>query len=70
MRVQDGGHAELAEKVTAVGWGLGLEFRESIHVLRSKNTTLVQAGMAFNVSIGKRGNKYLMIRILNENPAQ
>jgi len=56
MRAQDGGHAELAEKVTAVGWGLGLEFRESIHVLRSKNTTLVQAGMAFNVSIGEWGN--------------
>lgn len=35
-----------------MGFGIGLEFRESSHVLRSKNTTLVQAGMAFNVVVG------------------
>jgi hypothetical protein len=35
-----------------VGFGIGLEFRESSHVLRAKNTTLVQAGMAFNVVVG------------------
>ena len=49
---QDAGQPALAEKLTSVGFGIGLEFRESSHVLRAKNTTLVQAGMAFNVVVG------------------
>ena len=36
-----------------VGFGLGLEFRESSCLLNAKNSTLVKEGMVFNVSVGK-----------------
>lgn len=55
-----------------LGFGLGLEFRESTNNLSGKNSNIVQEGMAFNVAIGldnipnkltkteaKRSNKHL-----------
>lgn len=41
------------EKLTkVVGFGMGLEFRESAFILNAKNEALVKAGMVFNVSLG------------------
>ncbi len=51
--LQDKGQAELAEHLPkSVGWGMGLEFRESHLQLTAKNATLVRPGMVFNVSLG------------------
>ena len=35
-----------------VGFGMGLEFRESTCILNAKNASLVRAGMVFNVTVG------------------
>ena len=51
--VQEAGQPEMAEKLPGnVGWGIGLEFRESNHLLRTRNTAVCRAGMAFNVVVG------------------
>ena len=43
----------MAEKLSGnVGWGMGLEFRESSHLLRTRNTAPCRAGMVFNVVVG------------------
>ena len=43
----------MAEKLSSnVGWGMGLEFRESNHLLRTRNTAPCRAGMVFNVVVG------------------
>jgi nucleosome binding factor SPN SPT16 subunit len=47
---------ELAERMPKnVGFGMGLEFRESGNVLNAKNTQKVKAGNIFNVCIGIAG---------------
>eukprot|EP00891_Asterochloris_glomerata_P001119 jgi/Astpho2/1119/Aster-07668 len=38
-----------------VGFGMGLEFRESANMLNAKNDRKVQAGMVFNVVVGVQG---------------
>ena len=51
--MQEKGQELLAEKLAKnVGFGIGLEFRESSCLLNAKNATLVKAGMAFNVTVG------------------
>lgn len=35
-----------------LGFGIGLEFRESCNLLTTKNQTVIQEGMAFNVAFG------------------
>lgn len=35
-----------------VGFGTGIEYRDSAHVLNAKNATAVQEGMVFNVAVG------------------
>lgn len=52
--MQDKGQEALVEKLPKnVGFGIGLEFRESSCLLNAKNANLVKAGMAFNVTVGK-----------------
>lgn len=47
------GHGHLSERLTRnVGFGMGLEFRESHNLLAPKNTGKVKAGQVFNVSLG------------------
>ena len=51
--MQEKGLEALIEKLPKnVGFGIGLEFRESSCLLNAKNANLVKAGMAFNVTIG------------------
>ncbi len=53
---QEAGQPEMAEKLSGnVGWGIGLEFRESNHLLRTRTTAVCRPGMAFNVVVGARG---------------
>lgn len=40
-----------------VGFGMGIEFRDSAHVLNSKNETKVSKGMIFNVCVGVQNLK-------------
>ena len=35
-----------------IGFGMGLEFRESINLLKAGNERKVAAGMVFNVAVG------------------
>jgi len=50
------GQEHLVEKLTKnLGFGMGLEFRESANVLASKNEGVVRTGMVFNVSLGVQG---------------
>jgi nucleosome binding factor SPN SPT16 subunit len=43
----------LVSKLTKnLGFGIGLEFRESCNLLTHKNTTMIVEGMAFNVAFG------------------
>lgn len=42
----------LAKLTKNLGFGIGLEFRESCNLLTPKNTTVVAEGMAFNVAFG------------------
>ncbi|EUC64952.1 SPT16-general chromatin factor (subunit of the heterodimeric FACT complex), putative [Rhizoctonia solani AG-3 Rhs1AP] len=50
-----------------VGFGMGIEYRDSSYLLSPKNARQVKAGMIFNLSIGfsdledKDGNKYAML---------
>ena len=36
----------------SIGWGMGLEFRESQLQLTAKNADTVRPGMVFNVALG------------------
>ncbi|TMW55175.1 hypothetical protein Poli38472_013937 [Pythium oligandrum] len=46
-------NATLFAKLTKnLGFGIGLEFRESSNLLTAKNTTVIKEGMAFNVAFG------------------
>ncbi|ETI42874.1 hypothetical protein L917_11580 [Phytophthora nicotianae] len=46
-------NATLFGKLTKnLGFGIGLEFRESCNLLTTKNQTLIKEGMAFNVAFG------------------
>lgn len=55
--MQDEGQGHLVDKLTkTVGFGMGLEFRESANSLSATNSTPVRAGMVFNVSIGAFGH--------------
>lgn len=42
----------MAKLPKTLGFGMGLEFRESANVLSATNTTPLQAGMVLNVAIG------------------
>ena len=42
----------MAKLPKSVGFGMGLEFRESTCMLNAKNASLVKPGMVFNVSVG------------------
>ncbi|KAG8920577.1 FACT complex subunit spt16 [Tulasnella sp. 417] len=50
-----------------VGWGMGLEFRDSSYVLGPKNSRLLKAGMVFNLIlaftdvVGEDGKKYSLL---------
>lgn len=51
--MQAKGQGDLAARLPkSIGFGIGLEFRESTHLLNAKNPSLVKPGMAFNVSLG------------------
>ncbi|KAL3670335.1 hypothetical protein V7S43_004646 [Phytophthora oleae] len=46
-------NATLFSKLTKnLGFGIGLEFRESCNLLTTKNQTVIKEGMAFNVAFG------------------
>lgn len=50
------GQTHLVERLSKnIGFGMGLEFRESATVLNAKNTTAIKAGMVFNVCLGVAG---------------
>lgn len=50
---QDEGQGHLLDKLSkTVGFGMGLEFRESANTLSATNSNPVRAGMVFNVSLG------------------
>lgn len=50
------GQAPLVDKLSkSVGFGMGLEFRESANVLNAKNEGVVRSGMVFNVCVGISG---------------
>lgn len=52
--VQEKGQEALVDKLSKnIGFGIGLEFRESACLLSAKNSTLIKSGMAFNVAVGK-----------------
>jgi nucleosome binding factor SPN SPT16 subunit len=52
--VQEQGQGHLVGKLPKnLGFGMGLEFRESCNILSSSNTTPVQAGMILNVTVGR-----------------
>jgi hypothetical protein len=54
--LRDQGQARLVEAMGKnIGFGMGLEFRESSNVLSSKNEGIVRAGMVFNVCLGVSG---------------
>lgn len=54
--LKDRNQLHLLEKLTKnLGFGMGLEFRESANVLSGKNDGTVRAGMVFNVCIGAAG---------------
>ena len=53
MGPQGSGMEQLAKGLGKnIGWGMGLEFRESAYQLSASNETQVRAGMVFNVSLG------------------
>lgn len=52
--------AHLVDKLTKnIGFGMGLEFRESTNVLSTGSEVPVRAGMIFNVSVGECGVRLL-----------
>lgn len=51
--VQAKGQGHLVQHLTKnVGFGVGLEFRESSSLLNSSNTGTIKAGMTFNLAVG------------------
>lgn len=51
--LQDAGQGHLVEHLPKnIGFGMGLEFRESVNVLKAGNERKVAAGMVFNVAVG------------------
>lgn len=51
--LQDAGQGHLVEHLPkSIGFGMGLEFRESINLLKAGNERQVAAGMVFNVAVG------------------
>ncbi len=51
--LQDKGQEQLVDKLPkTLGFGMGLEFRESSLLISSKSQNSVKAGMIFNVSLG------------------
>ena len=51
--LQDAGQGHLVEHLPKnIGFGMGLEFRESINLLKAGNERRVVAGMVFNVAVG------------------
>lgn len=51
--LQDAGQGHLVEHLPKnIGFGMGLEFRESINLLKAGNERKVAAGMVFNVAVG------------------
>ena len=51
--LQDAGQGHLVEQLPkSIGFGMGLEFRESINLLKAGNERKVAAGMVFNVAVG------------------
>ena len=62
--MQEKGQEALLEKLTKnVGFGIGLEFRESFCLLNAKNANLVKAGMAFNVAVGRLIHCYCHVNV-------
>lgn len=53
--LQDAGQGHLVEHLPkSIGFGMGLEFREAINLLKAGNERKVAAGMVFNVAVGMR----------------
>ena len=53
MAWQEKGQAALAERLPkSLGWGMGLEFRESQLQLTARNAVTARPGMVFNVALG------------------
>ena len=51
--MQDAGQGHLVEHLPKnIGFGMGLEFRESINLLKAGNERNITAGMVFNVAVG------------------
>ncbi len=51
--LQDAKHGHLVEHLPKnIGFGMGLEFREAINLLKAGNERRVAAGMVFNVAVG------------------
>lgn len=51
--LQDAGQGHMVEHLPkSIGFGMGLEFRESINLLKAGNERKVAAGMVFNVAVG------------------
>lgn len=51
--LQGKGQQALAERLPkSIGWGMGLEFRESQLQLIARNAVAARAGMVFNVTLG------------------
>lgn len=56
QKLEEQGQGHLVGKLPKnLGFGMGLEFRESCNILSSSNTTPVQAGMILNVTVGVSG---------------
>ena len=51
--LQEKGQRALAERLPkSIGWGMGLEFRESQLQLTARNAAAARPGMVFNVTLG------------------
>ena len=51
--LQEKGQGALAERLPkSIGWGMGLEFRESQLQLTARNAAAARPGMVFNVTLG------------------
>ena len=45
-----------------IGFGMGLELRESMYIVSPKSTSTVRAGMVFNVAVGIQGVPYVDVK--------
>lgn len=53
LLLQDAKQGHLVEHLPKnIGFGMGLEFREAINLLKPGNERKVAAGMVFNVAVG------------------